>query len=333
MGGNEDSALLEREKLRLERQRLALEVALKRREYRSSGPRTFKELLGSPILIALAGGLATVMAGVITAGYTAARNREAASESFQAELIKKFVEGPNRDVVRENLRFLAEVGLIPNYDQRIRNYLSRHPASAPSVSSVRSALVVDPPRPRTPPPSPPSPPPGNPMEASDTARRLSIDNRMPPEARRAADLLRARVMAPVEARFRKPLKIRSGYRSPQLTKAVGGLAVSAHTRGEAVDFSVPGVEPREVACWIRANLDFDDLILEPYFPAVQARPPLWVHVSYRAAGNRKRALNVQCPEPPGAPAQTPAPTAQDTVSAAGTNAGEVSNDQADNVAE
>ena len=55
----------------------------------------------------------------------------------------------------------------------------------------------------------------------------------------------------------------SGYRSPALNKAVGGTNTSAHSLGYAVDFTVSGSRPLEVARKIVASsIKFDQLIHE-----------------------------------------------------------------------
>lgn len=59
--------------------------------------------------------------------------REAAQQSLQADLIKKFVEGPSILTVRENLKFLVEAGLLPEYSDRIQRYLNSNPTAAPQV--------------------------------------------------------------------------------------------------------------------------------------------------------------------------------------------------------
>lgn len=44
----------------------------------------------------------------------------------------------------------------------------------------------------------------------------------------------------------KPIIITSGYRSPAHNKRIGGAPASKHTFGEAADFKIPGMTPREV---------------------------------------------------------------------------------------
>ena len=76
------------------------------------------------------------------------------------------------------------------------------------------------------------------MQRSDTARRMGIDNTVPEgPARQAVILLVTRVLQPLRKAWGGPLVINSGYRSPELNEAVGGVPGSQHVRGEAADIA------------------------------------------------------------------------------------------------
>lgn len=93
------------------------------------------------------------------------------------------------------------------------------------------------------------------------------------------------VLDPARERFGFPLTINSGYRSLELNKAVNGAPNSQHTKGEAADITTGsrGGNKRLFEI-IRDYLPFDQLINECDFS--------WVHVSYRATGNRKQILKI-----------------------------------------
>jgi hypothetical protein len=138
---------LEWERLRFERQKLALELRFKRRELSAVQARSWwKDLLANPLSIAIVGGLLTLITAIATNFLTAAANREAeetrarlarqsAGQTLQADLIKKFVESPRTETVRENLRFLVDADLIPDYAGSIRDYLAKNPGAAPQVGA------------------------------------------------------------------------------------------------------------------------------------------------------------------------------------------------------
>ena len=122
---------------------------------------------------------------------------------------------------------------------------------------------------------------------SQTALRLGIDNNPSSEHLDAARLLFDTVVQRVRDHF-GPTVINSGYRGPELNEAVGGSSKSQHCKGEAVDIEVPGIPNATVAEWIKDNCDFDQLILEFYTPGIPDSG--WVHVSYKADGNRRSIL-------------------------------------------
>src|SRR5262245_15071723 len=75
---------------------------------------------------------------------------------------------------------------------------------------------------------------------SQTAARLGLPN-MPTGQERTNIQRTAEIMEKVRTILGdRPLLISSGYRSPQVNKAVGGSSTSAHMSGLAVDFTVPG---------------------------------------------------------------------------------------------
>lgn len=85
--------------------------------------------------------------------------------------------------------------------------------------------------------------------------------------------------------YGKPIKINSFYRSPAVNKAVNGSPTSDHMRGHAIDLTAGSrTENLKLFTWMKANLIFDQLIWE--------NDGDWIHVSYRAKGNRNQTLNL-----------------------------------------
>lgn len=114
---------------------------------------------------------------------------------------------------------------------------------------------------------------------SQAALRLKIDNTPPQQAIDAMKLLCEKVLEPTRAHFGKPIILSSGYRSPALNKAIGGAPTSQHAVGQAADFEIPGLDNYEVAKWMEAKLNYDQLILEMHTPGQPNSG--WIHVSYR----------------------------------------------------
>ncbi len=122
---------------------------------------------------------------------------------------------------------------------------------------------------------------------SQTALRKGLDNTPGEQHLINAKALFENVVQPVRDHFGVTV-INSGYRGPALNEAVGGSNKSQHCKGEAVDIECPGVANYDVAKWIEDNVEFDQLILEFYTPGIPDSG--WVHVSYKAEGNRKSVL-------------------------------------------
>ena len=124
---------------------------------------------------------------------------------------------------------------------------------------------------------------------SETAIRKRIDNT--PNSVHATNLKAVceKILEPVRNHFGKPVRINSGYRGPALNAAVGGSSKSQHCNGEAVDFEIDGLANPELAKWVAANCEFDQIILEFYDPK-EGPNSGWVHASYSAGNNRKQKL-------------------------------------------
>jgi len=98
----------------------------------------------------------------------------------------------------------------------------------------------------------------------------------------AAKLLAENVFEKIRAFRGAPIKVNSGYRSPEYNKKIGGAKTSQHMKGEALDLPLTSDEFH----FIKDNLEFDQLIWE----FGSDKKPAWVHVSYSATNNRKQVL-------------------------------------------
>lgn len=62
------------------------------------------------------------------------------------------------------------------------------------------------------------------------------------------------VLQAIRSRFKKPVVVNSGYRTPAHNKKVGGSTYSRHLYGYAADISTSGVSPLEVAAYVETLL-------------------------------------------------------------------------------
>lgn len=114
---------------------------------------------------------------------------------------------------------------------------------------------------------------------SQYATRRGIDMTPPPQAKVALIALAENILEPLRVQANRPIIVSSGYRSPEVNRAIGGSATSQHCKGEAADIVLPRVSAYTLAKMIQAmGLPFDQLILE--FGR-------WVHVSHKAFGEQR----------------------------------------------
>ena len=125
------------------------------------------------------------------------------------------------------------------------------------------------------------------LTKSSTALRLRIVNKPGELAVENLKVVCARILEPIRANYKIPFSPASGYRSPNLNKALGSKATSQHVKGQAVDFEIPGVPNMEAALWIKEHLDYDQLLLEFYKEKIPDSG--WVHCSYDRERNRNQA--------------------------------------------
>jgi zinc D-Ala-D-Ala carboxypeptidase len=95
-------------------------------------------------------------------------------------------------------------------------------------------------------------------------------------------------LQPIRSHFDAPVLISSGYRSGELCIAIGSKPTSQHAEGKAADLEVPGTDNKELAEWVRDNLEFDQLILEFYRDGEPESG--WIHVSWNSGENRNQTL-------------------------------------------
>jgi uncharacterized protein YcbK (DUF882 family) len=129
----------------------------------------------------------------------------------------------------------------------------------------------------------------NELTKSSTALRLGIDNTASDEVIDQLEWLCLKVLQPVRDHFGKSVNISSGFRCLELNRKLGSGDNSQHTTGNAADLEIFGIDNYVVACWIRDNLDFDQLILEFYDGTPNSG---WVHVSWKERHNRMECLTI-----------------------------------------
>ena len=128
----------------------------------------------------------------------------------------------------------------------------------------------------------------NELTKSQEALRLDIANIPNEEQILNLKILCEKILQPIRDFYGMPVSVSSGFRSPELCKAIGSSSTSQHTRGEAADFEIFSVANKALAEFIVANLDYDQCILE--FWNENEPNSGWVHCSYSSKYNRRQYL-------------------------------------------
>lgn len=123
------------------------------------------------------------------------------------------------------------------------------------------------------------------LTKSSTAEAKGIDNTPTQEVERNLTALVENVLSPLREIYGKPITVNSGYRCPELNKAVGGSATSDHVKGFAADITAGSKEENErLFNIIKHNFHFSQLIDEKNFS--------WVHVSYNSNNLKNQTLKL-----------------------------------------
>lgn len=91
-------------------------------------------------------------------------------------------------------------------------------------------------------------------------------------------------LQPIRDKLNKAMIITSGYRNVRVNQLAGGAAASQHLKGQAVDFKIKGMTPKQIVEFIcSSGVEYDQLINEY---------DKWVHVSFVKGKNRKQVLKI-----------------------------------------
>lgn len=110
---------------------------------------------------------------------------------------------------------------------------------------------------------------------SSTAQRLKIDNTPGDEVVRNIQYGVQMVLDPLRRIIRSPIIITSGFRCSALNKAVGGVANSWHTKGNAADIRISDEEEAKTIFQALKTLPSVDTVLFEHSTST-----IWMHVQW-----------------------------------------------------
>ena len=127
---------------------------------------------------------------------------------------------------------------------------------------------------------------------SDTAKAKGIDNTPTFEIVNNLQELRDKVLDPLRKAWGSGIKVTSGYRCPELNKAVGGVSQSVHQVGWAADVVPSNGKLDEffefAPKWLLNHCVFDQVIIE------KQGNKRWLHIGFKSltGAQRFQVLNI-----------------------------------------
>lgn len=123
------------------------------------------------------------------------------------------------------------------------------------------------------------------LTKSNTAKRLGIKNEPTKEHMDNLQVLIRDLIQPIRDGI-GPIRISSGYRNPELNRAIGGSRKSQHCKGEALDlqfWEMGKMNNKAIYDWVlESGIEFDQMINEFDFS--------WIHISLISEDNRRQVL-------------------------------------------
>ena len=125
----------------------------------------------------------------------------------------------------------------------------------------------------------------NELTYSATARQRGIRNEPDEAQKENLRKLVENLLDPIRERWGKPILVSSGFRSPQLNKAGGGVRNSEHLTGCAADITLSSRMDNERLFKMIRNQK--DLMWRQLINEGKGR---WIHISYNEADNKRQVL-------------------------------------------
>jgi len=123
------------------------------------------------------------------------------------------------------------------------------------------------------------------LTKSNTAKRLGIKNEPTKKHMDNLQVLIRDLIQPIRDGI-GPVRVSSGYRNPELNRAIGGSHKSQHCKGEALDlqfWEMGKMNNKAIYDWVlESGIEFDQMINEFDFA--------WIHISLKGEDNRKQVL-------------------------------------------
>lgn len=124
------------------------------------------------------------------------------------------------------------------------------------------------------------------LARSVTAEAKKIDNTPTPDAEANLKALISNVLDPLRKAYGSSITVTSGYRSPRLNAAVGGVKTSQHQRGQAADITAGSPEENKKLFDLARELNL------PFCQLIDEKKYKWVHISYDKNNVKRQVLHL-----------------------------------------
>ena len=127
------------------------------------------------------------------------------------------------------------------------------------------------------------------LTKSETANKRKINNKPTKEVENCLNQLIDNILDPLREAYGQPIIVSSGYRCPELNKAVGGVKTSGHLYGYCADLQVKG-DLRKfsnfVIEWMKEHqMKWDQIIWE------KSGNVTWLHFCWIGKDGKQRMKN------------------------------------------
>jgi len=118
------------------------------------------------------------------------------------------------------------------------------------------------------------------MIASSTAKAKKIDNTPNNEVKANLKKLCEEVLQPIRNKYGRAITVTSGYRSPKLNAAIGGVKNSQHLLGQAADIKCTGTTKAVLFNLIKDMIKKGEITVgQLIWEYGTKQEPSWIHVS------------------------------------------------------
>ena len=111
--------------LKLRTRQMEEDVRLRREELDAKRNESSKVVWSSPLLVAVIGLMATVLAGTVQSCFQSQANRDLERQRFESAIVQKAIETKNSDEAAKRLKFYSDLGLITINEERLAGYIGR----------------------------------------------------------------------------------------------------------------------------------------------------------------------------------------------------------------